>query len=526
LPKMADGMYGLSLDHTYHEASCSVTAPSDGFYQLAFRCLCARDQTGAAISVSVLFDDSATPVLTATPNAEWRWLDSQASVYLTAGTHTLRLSVPASGAATDRSTTIDFVTLVFQGSNIVPNPSFEDGPTCADLDVNDTATPWKGGIVTQGGSGKSMCKIAMPDGKYGVALHKEYPSTTADVQVPQDGDYLFSFKYTSRFQYCAMSARVVFDNAVTPVLLVRPSSNASWDQTEILLHMTAGKHTLTIFGDLDTSIHGDDSVVIDDIRMILQPFGVLQQSDLPASLQSAGVTLPSVFVDENDALSLKAPRKFDAGTVYAATGAVVRTSGVEYRTAGETCCVTQDASVVTIDWQYAVIATPETNLIPNPGFETGTVLPAEGYAVNDPQSPVTADWQGGIITRGWTTFCKADPYEGSYGLALHPSYPSSQVEFTTSSYGKYELSFAVLARDEIERTGKMSVSVYLDDELLMTVTPDSPAYWHEYVSTIRIKQAGNHTLRFTGTASVDSSANIDGIVLRALPQKGLIVVIK
>jgi len=324
---------------------------------------------------------------------------------------------------------------------------------------------------------------------------------------------------------------VSFDGADEPVVSVLPESAEEWATCRALVQLKPGDHTIRFEGSLE---HGfsDSSTVIDDVVLSPDNFGLFECAEgLPAGLYDDVENSRGVFVDENDVVTLKARRLFSEGNVYVATGAVVKTSSTSRLSAGETCCVTQDDSVVTVDWLYRKIATRSTNLVPNPGFESDTVIASGDYAVNAEDAPATAAWKGGIVARGGgSTFCDPKMYEGTYGMVLHPSYSTVSVSLNVPEDDTYDFSFAYVARREGAKSCKLAVSVYLDDgvEPLATVLPDSPGRWREYVGQISLG-AGAHVLRFSGalTSPVsESSTMIDGIVLRSVHPRGMVMFIR
>lgn len=531
---MVDGEYGLVLLRGNASSSCTIEADKTGKYSLSFKCIKSPNGGSKAVPVAAYFDDMAEACVVGTPSSKNAWAEVHSTVNLTQGSHTLRLV--ANTMADGAPTVIDFVSLVLMESdeNFAPNPSFESGASCSDFAANDKApyavSEWKGGIVTAGGSGKTFCAATMADGTYGMALHKSYPETSASFHLDEGGRYTVRFQGICRKAYkdvCegGMDVSLKFDSADRAVLVATPSSSSEWEWYQANVELAAGDHTMRFAGSLKEGVL-DASAVIDNIVLSRDySFGVSEKGEgLPDELQQVACRARE-DVDENDVITLKGRRFFASdGTVFVATGAVASVDGVLRDFPGESIALMLGVTT-SVTWRYAE---GQKNLIPNCGFENGTSVGSNGFKVNG-EHLATENWVGGIVTRGHTAFCSVDMYENAYGMALHREYPSASIAFATTSWGKYDFSFAYIARDDAESPFKGAVEVYVDDAAtpIVRICPKSVTEWAECSTTIKIP-AGNHTLSFVRDPSVteDSSTVIDGIALRELPKKGLCIIVK
>ena len=172
----------------------------------------------------------------------------------------------------------------------------------------------------------------------------------------------------------------------------------------------------------------------------------------------------------------------------------------------------------------------EANLVPNASFEVGTDIPGEDYVTNVNPDFHTSRWQGGILTCGGSglVFCDAEMYDGKFGMALHPSYRSTELDFAVPCEGRFRFSFAAVSRKVGPAIDcKNTVTAYIDDEPIISLLPDSTATWKKCSTKIVLKE-GMHHLKFVGVApsGIDASTVIDGVVLQALETKGLVVEVR
>ena len=171
----------------------------------------------------------------------------------------------------------------------------------------------------------------------------------------------------------------------------------------------------------------------------------------------------------------------------------------------------------------------ECNLVPNASFEEGTDISDRNFETNVEPDFHTSGWKGGILTCGGEkTFCKPKMYDGQYGMALHWQYPSTEIDVSVPVDGRFVLSFAGTSRAPGQQTAcRNTVTAYIDDIPVASLLPDSWESWETRSGRIRL-QRGTHRLKFVGVvpSGIDSSTVIDGIELRALPEKGLAILFR
>ena len=176
-------------------------------------------------------------------------------------------------------------------------------------------------------------------------------------------------------------------------------------------------------------------------------------------------------------------------------------------------------SLVLIALANAVIA---ANILPNGSFETGTVIPGPNdYGVNGEDGCTTEGWKGGILTTGGNAvFCPPDMADGTYGLALHKTYPAVSNEFTLTKGGVYAITFLTTSR-KTQHPCKQRVDLYVDDgtDSLLSALPESISSWNSHTAYVPLS-AGHHTISFRGTlidGVSDGSTVIDNIHIERIP---------
>ena len=526
----AHGKYSLCLDGTTAEASVNVAVPVAGRYLLSFKC--ARGDASAA-TVRVSVDD--VEKLIAQPASQTYWQSKQVVLDLEGGERTIKFSIDGSAPVL-----VDLVSLL-PYQNLIANPSFEEGKFTDNYDAaSDATTWWTGGIRTVGGNGKAFCNIPMADGTYGVALHKDYSTlTSSDFSVSQFGKYSLSFSYTARHGVTVAgmeaTAQIVKKGEADGVVVARviPVSASAWATSENAVELEPGEYFIKFHGRLLEGVN-DASVIIDKVGLAAVPFGVFESAEgLSDSLaEQVSASSKGCFVVGGETVNLTARRFFEDANVYAATGYVVRVGADVTSGEGATCSVVPGMDPVFVTWQYAqVVSAKVKNIVKNGSFED-SVVPGTGFGVNGDTGSVT-DWTGGVILHTGNTMCGVEKmYDGTCGLALHSS---AAREVTTKVSvpvgGKYVLSLACTGRsdDAAANRCRLRVSVYVDDSATAvgSFLPTSPCAWDEFSVTTYLPK-GEHTLRFVGEligSATESTTTIDGVVLYAPPQKGLLIVV-
>lgn len=278
---MADGQYGMALHWQYPSTSTEFVLDEGGPFLLKFRYapreFATTEQT-YGMYVKVRFDDSTEDVVKVAPTDYQKWGECSCMVNLSAGTHTITFLGELKPGVADASTVVDGISLEsYYDINLIPNASFEDetdipaGNFVTNVDPDYHTSFWRGGILTIGGNMVTFCDAPMYDGRYGMALHREYPSTELDFTVPIGGKFLFSFAGVSRKQEAQLSCK----NTVTayiddePVASLLPESYSSWTTTSGKIRLQAGTHHLRLTGVTPGGI--DSSTVIDGIMLKALP---------------------------------------------------------------------------------------------------------------------------------------------------------------------------------------------------------------------------------------------------------------
>ena len=534
----AHGKSCLCLDQTDGNSIVKAVVPVDGRYLLSFKC--ARGDTSAA-TVRVSVDD--VEKLIAQPASQTYWQSKQVVLDLEGGERTIKFSIDGSAPVL-----VDLVSLL-PYQNLIANPSFEEGKSTDNFDAaSDATTGWTGGIRTVGGSGKAFCGISMADGKYGVALHKDYATlTSSDFSVPQFGKYTLSFSYTARPGSTSVrvdgmeaTAQIVKKGETDGVVVaaVIPTSASAWATSEGAVELEPGEYFIKFHGRLLEGV-ADASVIIDKVGLATVPFGVFERAEglLAPLAEQVAASSKGCFVVGGETVNLTARRFFEDVNVYAATGYVVRVGADVTSGEGATCSVTPGMDPVFVTWQYAqVVSAKVKNIVKNGSFEDCVVPSSNGYGVNGTSVCSVADWTSGIITRTGTAMCGVEKmYDGTWGLALHNSAaPNVSTKVSVPVGGKYVLSLACTGRsdEKMEKWCRLRVSVYIDNSATAvgSFLPTSPTAWDEFTATINLSK-GEHTLHFVGElidgdTTKESTTTIDGVVLYAPPQKGLFIVVK
>lgn len=171
----------------------------------------------------------------------------------------------------------------FVAQSLLPNPSFEEETVIkdnsGDRGLNGSngnfTKAWTGGQINLG-NGKIMCYgHPMADGNYGIALFDHatagYTSLSCTFDLDGAGLYELSFQICSRGNdsqyYDGTTVSVAFDDAVEPLMTVRPTSPRDWDTCTCMVSLSAGSHTIAF-----RAKSGETSgTVIDNV--ILKPAG-------------------------------------------------------------------------------------------------------------------------------------------------------------------------------------------------------------------------------------------------------------
>lgn len=540
--EMADEVHGLALAGTHGQASCAVHVPNAGTYRLSFKYAPCRDSANnptlvaGAMGIAVRLDGNEVARCATESGADWQICDTFLS--LAAGEHTLTLEGVLSDGVVNSAATVDFVSLLLVGENVLPNGGFEEGSSVGTqygYAVNDSGqatSGWIGGVLTAGR--KTMCSAAMAEGTYGMALHDGYPTLTRTFEASEPGEYTMRFMCVGRSQgnsQLNLRVSVFVDDLDNPVYVFLPRSVSAWDTHEFCLPLTAGSHTVIFRGTLVDPARTDSATVIDDISVRRVGHGVFATVIGGTGAVQPAIRVPGVFVDENDALSFMASRAFDGDDIYGAYPEVKSASGL-VRTRSGWYDVQVGTSPVAVRWPYARIGTFSAGLIPNGSFEEGSATGSESYAPNDSEPYVTDAWRGGILTKVYafdpTLFCSATKVAGSYAMALHKDYPSVETSFSVPFAGAYDFSFLYATRSLGGTPCGQRVTLYIDDTPVTSVIPSRVGSWYEWIGRVDLS-AGRHTVRFTGMLEngvSDSSTVIEAVFLAPAKQKGLVLVFK
>ena len=421
---------------------------------------------------------------------------------------------------TDVKKTLLFVSdsVVATSSNQIVNGGFEIVG-----EADDLASGWTGGIRVKGET--TACPLQTDEGFYALSLRTtSAPRTTTSFTVDQAGYYRLSFKLaTSQLSWvAAANVEVYLDDAAVALGSAYAFRDSAWNTAEFRrIYLSAGSHTLKLKA--ERVFASDPLVLVDDVRLLpdltVSKGFTSAFSGIPEGMSTEGLlTHADVESGETGGFVVISANRFTyGGKIYKPTGVIVSVGGNDQMIAGSTYAFRFVAGreSTQLTWNYV----PEEGggILPNPSFENNTQCSGDRVANVGPY--YTDAWQGGIINRGnGQVYCRHDMADGTFGIALHPSYSTLSCSFNAEEEGDYRLSFFLTARPMGEGECSMCVDVSFDGaDSIGTALPTSASHWScASFSGVHLTE-GAHTITFTGRlksgVKIDASSVLDAIIL-------------
>ena len=409
--------------------------------------------------------------------------------------------------------------VVAETGNRLSNAGFEYAG-----DTEAQAMGWAGGARVAGGT--EDCPTMTEEGRYALALRTtSAPQAATSFTVAEAGYYRLSFKLTTSLLNWVDAARleVYLDDAQTPVGSACAFRSTAWNEAVFKkLYLSAGEHTLTLKAAF--CYEPDPRIVVDDVRLakdlsVANGFAS-SFAGIPDGASTEGlVSQPDTAIVESGTVVAISAKRFLFGCKnYVAKSVTVSVGGSEQTLEGNLYLFQAVAGrePTHLTWHYEEVG---RGILPNPSFEEETDCSGD-RVVNDKEPYHTKAWQGGIINRGnGQVYCTHSMADGTFGIALHPSYPTLTCSFEVAEEGTYQLTFFLTSRPRSAST--ISCGQYVDvsfdgSDPVGTALPESSEGWSMAEFSGIFLTQGTHTITFAGRLKEgvnDASSVLDLICL-------------